>query len=90
MLITGLRITGGAFFLGAGLGSLFTDGLGPLFTADFGASDVLDDALGALDVEEDDLEAPDAEDEGPDGPLAFCWVAVFFSGSDLRTSAAFF
>ena len=66
MLITGLRITGGAFFLGAGLGSLFTDGLGAL--------DELDEDLGALEV----------EDEEP------VFAVVFFSGSDLRTPAAFF
>ena len=68
LLITGLRITGGAFFLGAGLGSLFTEG------------------FDALDVLEEDLDAPEAEEE----ELAFCWAVVFFSGSDLRTTAAFF
>ena len=47
MLITGLRITGGALFLGAGLG-VFVD-------EDAGALDTEVEVLGAPDVEEEEL-----------------------------------
>ena len=48
LLTTGLRLrmTGGAFFLGAGFGSLLTDG--------FGVLDTVEEDLGALDEEEED------------------------------------
>ena len=65
--------------MGAGLGSLFTAGLGVL--------DVLDDDLDAPDALDDDLVAPEEEEVEE---LAFCCVVVFFSGSDLRTSSVFF
>ena len=62
-------------------------GLGSLFTAGFGALDVLEEDLDAPDALDDDLVAPEEEEVEE---LAFCCVVVFFSGSDLRTSAAFF
>ena len=45
LLITGLRITGGALFLGAGLGALLTEG--------FDVPDAEDEVFGATDVEEE-------------------------------------
>ena len=46
MLTTGLRMTGGAFFFGAGFGSLLTDG--------FGVPDTVEEDLDEPDTEEEE------------------------------------
>ena len=77
MLITGLRIIGGALFLGAaGFGSLVTEGFGGLDTDE--------------DADEEDLGVTVVAEEEPVVPPVFGCTVAFFSGSDLRAVTAFF